>query len=492
MGYLDRLKKEKGLNSNSDAMPPLGPSKKTKRPLVRDIMPPEGQSEIRAMAGGRKEVRKDKGETQGAKEKGQAAPEIKPLSKPAPVPLLADQDIAIRTWEPAAARYSRWRRKIILSSAAILAAGGFILPTLIFPKFSIIIFPKIYTIALPALELSAETGVTAPNASARKIPAIRVEVEKTITQEYAASGTKFFRDRARGKVLLFNAFSSSPQTLVASTRLQDPSGKVFRLEKGIVIPGAEVQEGKIVPTSITAGVIADSPGEAYNIGPTEFRIPGFRGTPRYQGFYAKSEEKFSGGFEGEARIVLSEDLKRASENITKTLVEDLRSELEKRIPADPDFLAPSGGREIAVLSLDQPRPGERFDQFKVTAAGRGRLMAVRRSHIIETIGVILLPPMPELKFKLPSAQSNISVANGRLGPSPSELHFTVSGELDYWREIDAADLVKTLRTSTPKKAEAYLRGREEIGSFRLKRFPGWLWFIPQRESGLEIRVEAPA
>ncbi len=49
-----------------------------------------------------------------------------------------------------------------------------------------------------------------------------------------------------------------------------------------------------------------------------------------------------------------------------------------------------------------------------------------------------------------------------------------------------------LRASTPEKAEAYLKSRPEIESFRIKRFPAWLWFIPARPGGFRITVEPPA
>ncbi len=74
------------------------------------------------------------------------------------------------------------------------------------------------------------------------------------------------------------------------TRFLALDGKIFRLTKGITVPGAKIVEGKIIPSSIEAAVIADQPGEAYNIGPvSRFSIPGLKGTPKYEAFYAESK-----------------------------------------------------------------------------------------------------------------------------------------------------------------------------------------------------------
>lgn len=502
MNFLDRLKKAKeveeneaeeraGLNSLRFSGEKQPRSRKlARRQVVMDIVPPRQESaetppikkpekNIEAPRPKPDEYREDWQETPGPDDK---------LGSPS---VTLNKDIPIKTWEPEGLKRTRVKKRMALALAALAAAASFILPTFIFPKFSISIFPKIYSVSVPPLELTAAANVKTLEPASKKIPSIAVEVEKTISREYESSGTKFLRDKSQGTIEIFNAFSSSPQTLVTGTRFQDPSGKIFRLEKGVIITGAGVEEGKIIPTSVKAKVAADAPGESYNIEPSEFRIPGFRGTPKYQGFYAKSAEKFGGGFEGQARVVTADDLKRASEDTTKVLSEELRLDLEKRIPADPDLLAPPGGREIAVLELAGPRAGDRFDRFTITASGRGRLTAVRNSHIAQVLGALLITPAADDSVKFPNDQNKLSIAAGKSSAAPGELRLVLSGELDYWREINIGNLAETLRTSTPKKSEAYLRGREEIKSFELKRFPRWLWFISQRPGGLEIDLQKP-
>ncbi len=69
---------------------------------------------------------------------------------------------------------------------------------------------------------------------------------------------------AKGTVRIVNHYAKS-QTLVKTTRLLTSDGKLYRIDKQVVIPsGGEA----------SVGVYADQVGAAFAIGPTKFTIPG--------------------------------------------------------------------------------------------------------------------------------------------------------------------------------------------------------------------------
>lgn len=485
MEYLDRLKSEKGKKDEQSG-----------RRVVTDIVAPEaGKASLRARppaASPRRQIARPP--IRAAEPVPVSTSSRAPLPPPSieAIPgVAAGSGLKINTWEPGTKRISKRRAKIFMGAVAAIVILSFALPTVAFPKLSVIVYPKIQTAPINKIAFTADTALAAPDASRGAVPALAVSAEKTISREYDAGGKKFVRERAHGTVSVINSFSSFPQTLVANTRLQDSSGRIFRLAGPVTVPGAKIQDGKIVPTSAATGVIADAAGPLYNIGPSEFRIPGFRGTPKYDGFYAKSETPFIGGIDGEVKIVLSDGLKRASEDVTKQVIDELNKELAEKMPVDPDFILPEGARETEVTRIDQPKPGDRRDRFPVAVTARGRLIAVRRSHVASVLGSMLAPKTSDLPLKITPAQDKLAVSAARPGAGTGQTGFTASGELAFYREPNADDLAAVLRTSTPAKAEAYLRGRDEIGSFRIKRFPFWLWFIPGRAGGFEITVMSP-
>lgn len=454
--------------------------------VVRDILPPSArQPRFRGrVAGSRKKV--------GTPMRPQRAGPATPPIDQSPTASETDAGVLVRRWEPDAMRRRRLRRAAVLFGFGAAAALAFILPTFVFPTYAVTLRPALRSVPVEAA-IGADTERSRPDPALRRIPALLISANERMSGEYEATGKKFVSEKAQGTVLIFNAYSSSPQTLVASTRLQAPSGAIYRLRDTVLVPGAKVEEGKIVPTSHAAVAVADEPGDAANIGPAEFRIPGFRGSPKYQGFYAKAVEGLSGGFAGEAQVVAAGDLAKSSEDLTRRIVAKLRDELKAKSPPQDDFLVPDGAREVLIVSIESPKAGERHQSFPVTVSARGRLIAVRRSHLAEVLaGLSAPPPQPGLAIRFPSTQTELVIRDARFGPRGDELTFTAGGRLRYYEEPDIGELAKTLRSSTPDKFEAYLKSRPEIESFRVRRFPAWLWFIPARPGGLRVTVEPPA
>jgi len=141
------------------------------------------------------------------------------------------------------------------------------------------------------------------------VRAVEKSQEITFSQEATGvgAGTK---DKARGTVILSNAFSEEAQPLVATTRLESPDGKIFRLTEGVTVPGMKNN----TPGTITTSVISDQEGVAYNIGPSIFTIPGFKGSPKFAKFSAQSTKALSGGSDATAndtRVISKEDLEKA-------------------------------------------------------------------------------------------------------------------------------------------------------------------------------------
>jgi len=58
-----------------------------------------------------------------------------------------------------------------------------------------------------------------------QIPLFYFESSRTITQKFPATEIKNIEAKAKGTIRIYNAYSSSPQTLVATTRFMAPDGK---------------------------------------------------------------------------------------------------------------------------------------------------------------------------------------------------------------------------------------------------------------------------
>lgn len=131
----------------------------------------------------------------------------------------------------------------------------------------------------------------------------------TLTESFPATGGSGSNvQKSGGLVTIYNEYSEQSQVLVATTRILSEDEKVYRTVQSVVVPGKKTENGEIVPGKVEVEVRADGPGESYNKEPSRFTIPGLKGTPKYEYFYAKSEDSFTGGGKSGSEIFLVSSL----------------------------------------------------------------------------------------------------------------------------------------------------------------------------------------
>jgi len=179
------------------------------------------------------------------------------------------------------------------------------------------------------------------------IPAQIFTVSKNGIYSFPASGSEVVEKKASGRVTIWNAYSSEAQPLVKNTRFVTPEGKVYRITSAVTVPGAKISEGKIQASSVEVDIVADQPGDAYNTGPVaKLRIPGFQGSPKYDGFYGEFKTGVSGGFVGEMKVPTEDDLARAKEEVTAKVDAAVKSSIMMTIPPEFKVVESAIAREI--------------------------------------------------------------------------------------------------------------------------------------------------
>ncbi len=214
------------------------------------------------------------------------------------------------------------------------------------------------------------------------IPNQKSTSSKNLDMKFPATGKKQVSEKATGKITVYNSYSSSAQTLVKDTRFLSPDGKIFKLAKQIIVPGAEISEGKIIPSSIGADVIAEKAGEEYNIGPVKlFQIPGFKGTPKYAAFYAESKSDMTGGFIGELSYPTDSDIAAAKKKIKETLESSLKTELYSKISSD--FKIIEGSSSFTILKEDIKKDVDKDGNFSIFSEAQLTIISFKESDLID-------------------------------------------------------------------------------------------------------------
>ncbi len=215
-------------------------------------------------------------------------------------------------------------------AVSILAAAG-VSAFIFVPQAEVAILVKDSSESIDA-EVLAKTDQRDVDTEGKIIPLRFLEMEKEISQSFPGTGKSSASDkRARGTITISNAFGKDPQSLIATTRFETSDGKIFRIVKGVTVPGAKETDGTLTPGTVEAEVVADVSGKEYNIEPASFTIPGFKGNAKYEKITARSTQPFLGGGEGDGGIasVSADDVIRAKETSEQKLSELIRVEFEK-------------------------------------------------------------------------------------------------------------------------------------------------------------------
>ncbi len=203
----------------------------------------------------------------------------------------------------------------------------------LFPKATITIEPQMAEQVIRFQATATTEGGNGNDTFSGRIATLERSVQISFESTGASTGDTA---KARGKIKIYNDFSKDAQSLVATTRFETKEGKIFRLLEGVTVPGVTENGGKRERGMVEATVVADQPGGDYNISPTTFTIPGFKGGPKYEKFVAESSQAFTGGGSGGSnsgqKVVSADDLNQAKakalEEAKRVVEEELKTGLQ--------------------------------------------------------------------------------------------------------------------------------------------------------------------
>lgn len=306
------------------------------------------------------------------------------------------------------------------------------------------------------------------------------EEEKTIILE-----EKDFKEKARGKIILYNKFSSSPQTLLIDTRLEGSNGKIYKTETKVVIPGMS-KNG--VPGQVDVDIYATEEGAAYNSGPLDFKIFGFKGTTKYTKFYGRSVGDITGGIVGRSRQMSDSQKKDMEKELKITLENKLFNKISGQIPGfllykDATFLkvddiitGPISPNGSIVLTLKGTLYGLIFNEKKLTQE------IIKDNIVKDDNDKVYILNIKDLIFSL-SNKENV------LFDSVKNIDFNLSGPAKIVYNLDVGKFTTDLLDKPKKNFNQILSQYPNIDSALVKLSPPWIRSLPSKIKNIEVIVD---
>lgn len=320
----------------------------------------------------------------------------------------------------------------------------------------------------------------APDAGALSF--LEREVSETLTKTIPRSGSEQVEERASGTITIFNAYSKSSQRLITNTRFESPEGLIYRIQGPVVVPGYTTSSGKVIPGSVDVTVYADEAGARYNIGATDFTIPGLKGSAQYDDMYARSEEPLSGGFVGEKAIV--------SPEVRDAAVADLKSELDRKVRAAMRDAAAEGEiffpDTLSISFVVMPEASiEDGASIEVVAHGEAALFSEERlaQAIADNSGIT---------YENPLSIANADQLTVRVEPSEEtegHLILTISGRVQLVGAYNQERFLQDIAGKDRRSAGVVLAGYPAIADMKITVYPFWRGTLPEKTDRLTIHSQ---
>lgn len=313
--------------------------------------------------------------------------------------------------------------------------------------------------------------------------------KKNIQMNFAASGRENVEAKAKGKLTVFNTFGSQPQSLVATTRFLSPDGKIFRLDKAVTIPAAKIVSGKIEPSSIEVAVTAEKAGTDYNLAASadKWRIPGFQGTPKYDGFFAEAKSALSGGFIGEKAVPTVEDLQKAKTAIEEALKGNLLNQLAVLMENDLKLLPEAQSFSLTSFQVNDVGAD---GQFGIFAEGELRYFVFKENDLKSVLTEDLKKSIEggqDLNIELSSFQADYQ--NKKFDLAKGSTSFLYKGDIVFRPAFNTASFIDQVSGLSEDQLREKMLAIPGLEKGKISLWPFWVKSAPPRSERIVLNIE---
>ncbi|PIR38374.1 MAG: hypothetical protein COV34_02080 [Candidatus Zambryskibacteria bacterium CG10_big_fil_rev_8_21_14_0_10_42_12] len=349
----------------------------------------------------------------------------------------------------------------------ILAIGGIMT---VFGKTTLVITPK-------KAEASVNTEITASSDNSTPVLFQMVELEDTLTKQVPATDEAYVEEQARGTVVVYNNFDEDDQRLITNTRFESPDGKIYRIRESIVVPG---KQGN-TPGSVEVIVYADEPGEDYNISNATFTIPGFKGDPRYDAFYAETKTSISGGFIGQRKQIAEGVLNDAHQELDTTLRANLLGAIQAQVPKDLVVL-----EELVTITYEDAPQKDNGDMTTIGRIGHIKAPLIQNKALAKEIARAHNVPT-DIELSIPSFEG-VTVDYVDSDASDGQITFSIAGPVKFVAVLDEGKIRSALGGKQKSDLANTLAGIPAIASAEASISPFWISSFPEDGSKINIVI----
>ena len=302
-----------------------------------------------------------------------------------------------------------------------------------------------------------------------------IPFSKEVSTTIKATGEEYVSKKSAGVLTVSNEYSTKPQNLLKGTRFESITGKIYRTDKSVNVPGYKTVGGKRVPGTLDVVVYADATGAEYDTNDTNFTIPGFKGQDQYSLVYARLKNPIDGGYEGARKILDPEVLNKTVENLTAELKSNLIAEVSKQLPNN---LIPMYDEASFIID---PLVKKDLDDNKVQLSLTGKLnvKVVDKSKLSEKIAEISIPDYVVGQDVMVEDFSKLKITSNAES-------ITLSGDAHIIWQIDEDEIKKLVQGISKNQVQNAFQKISGVEKIETKFMPVWKSTFPDKIDRINV------
>lgn len=305
-----------------------------------------------------------------------------------------------------------------------------------------------------------------------------------VKQSIAAVKGPLVQSKAKGTAVIYNNYSASSQTLVAGTRLSTSDGLIYRTSGTVVVPGK-----KTSPGSIAVNIVADQVGDRYNIKAadlkSDLKLPGYQGSAKYAGFYARLKTDVTGGYSGNKMtidpVAKADAIKGMQEKLKTQLVEKLSNVIT------PNTIL---YKDSYTFDFNIPEPVMKTaSEAEIVVKGTIYGAVFNDEQLIKSIAGKEIRKFPSDTYSIDGDRElAFSISNSKdfSAKKGTPLIFTLKGPISITGTISEKKLKEELKGIKLKDSSAIFAKYPSIANAYALITPFWLRTFPSSEDKINI------
>jgi len=357
------------------------------------------------------------------------------------------------------------------------------------PKADIVIWPKVDTLSF-SQTITADKSVAVSDFVKFIIPAQYFEATKTNSQDFPATGNASNEGRATGTITIYNKYDPpTPVNFKTGTHFMSDSGKLFVASQKIVVPAAKKSGSKITPGSVQVEIQAVEGGSDYNIAPSNFSVPGLKGTSYYYSINAVSTSAMTGGYAGKVKKVTDDDIQQAKDVLVKKTTSDAMADLKSQISSEY-ILLDNAALSSVVEALSPTKPGTVAESFSYQVTVKASALVFKKSEVEELVKNYVTSQMPEGKTLLANS-SQISYPSSTIDISGGKATLNLDFSSGVYQNMDKNSMTLSMLGQNASQIEEKIKNSfgDQVSKVTISFWPFWVTSAPNNQKVVNIELK---